>query len=145
MDELKRALEWHKKAVPNPTIESACVQIGCHYEEVSEMAQTTNDTDLCEEAEHSGRGYKLKRKSYMLTIYELSHNDKIKLLDSLCDQVVTAAGVAHSLGFDLIGALKEVNDSNYSKFVNGKAVFDKNGKIDKPTCYNPPQLERFIK
>lgn len=145
MDELKRALEWHKQAVPNPTIESACVQIGCHYEEVAEMAQATNDIDLLHESGHVAGEYKLKKKPYMLTIYELNSDDRNKILGLLCKQIVTAAGVAHSLGFDLIDALKELNDTNYSKLIDGKAVLDANGKIDKPASYNPPQLERFIK
>jgi len=144
MDELKRAVEWHKQAVPNPTIESACVQIGCHYEEVAEMAQATGDNDLLIEAERVGVEYKSKNSHYLDVLYNLNNADKIKLLDALCDQIVTAAGVAHSLGFDLIGALGEVNDSNYSKFTDGKPVFDKNGKIDKPATYIKPNLKAFI-
>ena len=42
------------------------------------------------------------------------------------------------------GALKEVNDSNHSKFENGKAVFNEQGKITKGKNYSPPELGKFI-
>jgi hypothetical protein len=41
---------------------------------------------------------------------------------------------------DIVGALREVNRSNYSKFVNGRAVFDENGKIKKGADYSKPDL-----
>lgn len=145
MDELRRAVEWHKQAVPNPTIESAAKQVGCHFEEFGEMVEAINLGGMMIQTciEKEANEFKINTSDYY--IHKIEDCDMEGLLDSLCDQIVTAAGVAHSLGFDLIGALKEVNDSNYSKFVNGKAVFDKNGKIDKPASYKPPQLERFIK
>lgn len=68
---------------------------------------------------------------------------KIELLDSLCDQIVTAIGVAHMMGFDIESALNEVNRSNWSKFIDGKAVFDENGKIAKPDTYSKPDLTSF--
>ena len=49
------------------------------------------------------------------------------------------------MGFDIIGALNEVNNSNWSKFENGKAIFDGNGKIKKGTNYFKPNLIKFIK
>ena len=46
-------------------------------------------------------------------------------------------------GMDIVGALDEVNRSNFSKFVNGKPVFDENGKIKKGANYKEPDLKRF--
>jgi predicted HAD superfamily Cof-like phosphohydrolase len=69
---------------------------------------------------------------------------KIELLDSLADQIVTAIGVAHMFGFDISGALAEVNRSNFSKFEDGKPVFDANGKITKGKNYTPPELTPYI-
>ena len=68
-----------------------------------------------------------------------------ELLDALCDQIVTAVGVAYMLGMDIQGALNEVNRSNWSKFVDGKAVFNEQGKIAKSENYTPPQLVEFVK
>ena len=47
-------------------------------------------------------------------------------------------------GLDIEGALAEVIRSNYSKFVDGKPVFDANGKIAKPATYSPPDLTAFV-
>jgi hypothetical protein len=58
----------------------------------------------------------------------------------LADQIVTAVGIASMLDMDIVGALQEVNRSNYSKFVNGRAVFDENGKIKKGADYSKPDL-----
>ena len=43
---LKRTKEWFEQAIPEPTIEQACIQIGCHLEEVSGMANAIGDFDL---------------------------------------------------------------------------------------------------
>jgi hypothetical protein len=51
---------------------------------------------------------------------------------------------AHMFGLDLIGALNEVNRSNYSKFVDDKAVFNENGKIAKGPNYSKPDLTPFL-
>ena len=62
----------------------------------------------------------------------------------MCDQIVTAVGVAHMLGYDIEGALAEVNASNFSKFENGQPVFNESGKIKKGTFYREPELLPFI-
>ena len=69
---------------------------------------------------------------------------RTELLDALCDQIVTAVGVAHMFGLDIEGALAEVNRSNWSKFVDGKPTFDANGKIAKPATYSKPDLTPFL-
>lgn len=144
---INEILKWFKKAVPEPTIENACVQIGCHYEEVGEMATALSDQvvfDISKTAEL----YKSKEVSHLISVEEvklgLGDSDKCELLDSLCDQIVTAVGVAHMLGMDIEGALDEVNRSNWSKFENGSPVFDDNGKIKKGASYFKPDLTRFI-
>lgn len=47
-------------------------------------------------------------------------------------------------GFDIVGALQEVNRSNWSKFENGEPIFDENGKIKKGPNYRPPDLSKFV-
>lgn len=71
--------------------------------------------------------------------------NQIELLDALCDQIVTAIGVAHMFGFDIQGALQEVANSNDSKFEDGKPVFNEHGKIAKGKNYFKPELAKFIK
>lgn len=76
--------------------------------------------------------------------YSVIINDKVGLTDALADQIVTAIGLAYMHGIDIEGALNEVNRSNWSKFVDGKPVFDENGKIKKGDGYTPPELSKFV-
>ena len=144
-DLLTDTVNWFKKAKPEPTKKDVCVQIGCHYEEVAEMMVA------CHGVPHMGskvmnncaEAYKETTEAYGLD--EAHHpKDHIELLDALADQIVTAVGVAYMMGFDIIGALTEVNASNWSKFVDGKAVTDENGKIIKGEGYFKPELDRFV-
>ena len=142
--EIEQILDWFKAAVPNPTDENLCVQIGCHYEEVSEMADVLMDVD----AKHAMRWYS---DVYMEVdegartyLAGFGGDEKTELLDALCDHIVTAIGVGYMAGFDMAGALQEVIRSNASKFENGKPLFDENGKIRKGKDYTPPELAQFV-
>lgn len=70
--------------------------------------------------------------------------DSVELLDALADQIVTATGVGTFLGMNVPGALAEVNRSNYSKFEDGKPIFNENKKVMKGKDYTPPDLSKFI-
>lgn len=144
---IKPILEWFEQAKPNPTTEDACVQIGCHYEEVKEMSDSTGDSDISDCCYTASSHYKMKNKNYIreIELIDSCEKTKIELLDSLCDQIVTAIGVAYMLGFDIEKSLAEVNRSNWSKFVDGKPQFNEQGKIAKPESYSPPELKGFIK
>ncbi|WP_150138765.1 nucleoside triphosphate pyrophosphohydrolase family protein [Candidatus Enterovibrio escicola] len=144
MSILKSILKWQQIAKPAPTTEDACVAIGCHYEEVGEMVYVLCGNPLLTEVDRVAVRYKEKAAHYIDVIKELKDGEKIELLDSLCDQIVTAIGVAHMLDFDIEGALDEVNKSNYSKFEDGNAVLDGNGKIRKGRDYFKPDLTKFI-
>lgn len=139
---IKPILSWFEQAKPNPTIEDACVQIGCHYEEVAEMAEITGDL-FSYDLSVSADDYKAIDPD-CINVIPVSENLKIDLLDALCDQIVTAIGVAYMMGFDIEKALEEVNRSNWSKFVDGKPQFNKQGKIAKPESYSPPDLKAFL-
>ena len=131
--------EWFKAAKPNPSTVDACVQIGCHYEEVAEMSAVLNyDVEYMLAA--TALEYKMNH------IWHLGDNAdaRVELLDALCDQVVTAVGVAYMMGMDIEGALAEVNRSNWSKFEGGVPVFNEQGKIAKGVEYTPPELSDYI-
>ncbi|WP_230588106.1 nucleoside triphosphate pyrophosphohydrolase family protein [Gallibacterium anatis] len=132
--------EWFEVAIPKPTEKNQAIQIGCHLEEVAEMLNVF-DRKLGVYIDLYARSYKEWKTLDNIdwTDYKL-----IELLDALCDQIVTAIGVAHMFGFDIKKALAEVNKSNWSKFENGKPVFYKNGKIKKGKYYKEPELEMFI-
>ena len=142
MSEIKRTLEWFQQAMPGPTDEQKCIQIGCHFEEVDEMLQATGFIgELVDDVSSDLK----KARSYTVDgLINQVNGNETELLDSLVDQIVTAIGVCHTMGFDLEGALAEVNRSNFSKFENGKAVFDENGKITKGEHYSKPDLKPYI-
>lgn len=138
---LERTKTWFEKAIPEPTMEQACIQIGCHFEEVGEMKDVLGDVhSIGIAAEY----FKMAPECEVELLSHFSDSGKAELLDSLVDQIVTAVGVGHMLGMDVLGALEEVNRSNFSKFEDGKAVFDENGKIKKGKNYSKPNLKPFI-
>lgn len=71
---------------------------------------------------------------------EVDVTNRGEFLDALADQVVTLAGVAHCANMALPEAVRRVNESNWSKYVDGKPVFNKQGKIAKGPDYEPPNL-----
>lgn len=72
-------------------------------------------------------------------------DNNIETLDALCDVIVTCVGLAYLKGFDIRGAMEEVNRSNFSKFDDeGKPIFRDDGKILKHSNYTKPELEDFI-
>ncbi len=143
-DSITDIRNWFKAAKPEPTAKDALVQQGCHFEEVIEHLTSIGIEieGLCDLSNDLKSNTSLQTDdaitNYMDTI------DRIELLDALCDQIVTATGVAYMMGFDIEGALKEVIRSNNSKMVKGKFEFDANGKIQKPDSYSEPNLTPFI-
>lgn len=143
-DSITDITNWFKAAKPEPTAKDALVQQGCHFEEVVEHLTSIGieSEDLCDLSNDLKSNTGLQTDdaiaNYMDTI------DNLELLDALCDQIVTATGVAYMMGFDIEGALKEVMRSNNSKMVDGKFIFDDNGKIQKPDSYSKPDLTSFL-
>lgn len=139
---------WFERAVPTPTDKNRVVQVGCHLEEVAEMFDAfTPGAALVEILNEIADEMKAgppdeEQATYMRGVFE--RMNRKELLDALCDQIVTAVGVAHMFGLDIGGALNEVNRSNWSKMVDGQPVFDANGKIAKGGNYTPPNLEPFV-
>ena len=140
---INKTLEWFKAAVPNTDNKTLSVQIGCHLEEVVEMldALEISNKVLLEDAAHSLTALAEALKSGR---HHIEYIDDTEMLDSLADQIVTATGVAHMLSMDIVGALDEVNRSNFSKFEDGKPVFLDGGKIGKGKDYVAPDLAPYL-
>lgn len=144
---LQDTLDWFKEAMPNPDIKNFNVQVGCHLEEVVEMiTELHTDNDI-------GKHHLARAIVYLNALAEYmkrNHHFVIKMgkrhdfADAVVDQTVTAAGINYILDVDHIGALNEVNRGNYSKFVDGKAVFDENGKIKKGPNFVKADLTPYI-
>lgn len=137
--------EWFNLAIPKPTVDNQRVQLGVHCEEFVEMLAAINIPS-----------FEIKRLNALNALHDLAtilktnkelcvvvHNRQ-EFLDGLADQVVTATGCSHMFGMDLPGALEEVNESNFSKFVDGKPIFNEHGKIGKGPDYFKPDLTKFV-
>lgn len=145
---LDNTLRWFSEAKPNPTKNDLIVQMGVHFEEVTEMLENISTSD-------SPAARKLDTAySALLALandmkadpesYYVAEDQRPGILDALCDQIVTATGTGYMLGMDVVGAMNEVNRSNWSKFVDGKAIFNEQGKIAKGPDYTKPDLTRFV-
>lgn len=142
MNTLESIKEWFEKAAPQPKIENQMMQIGCHFEEIKEMCHAMNL--YCDDVVTQELRFKTNCLSYRRGIENMDSKEKAAVLDALCDQIVTAVGVGYMLGFDMIGALAEINASNWSKFQDGRPVFDGSGKIAKGVGYFKPNLTEFL-
>lgn len=129
---------WFSKAIPEPAEKNFTTQTGVHFEEVSEMIESLEGLDAHSRAVFDQAATALNAladglKSGTVTA---AVKDPVELLDALCDQVVTATGVAHMTGLDMEAGLKEVADSNDSKFdAAGQPIFNEDMKIMKGPSY----------
>ena len=146
-NELQRTLEWFQQAVPTPIGKNQQVQRGCHFEEVyEELDNLEVEYAIANMQQLTKAKIAMKSLSNTLKVGEISLKPKSKVedLDALVDQIVTSVGKAYMLGYNVLEALKRVNDSNYSKFEDGKPVFDENGKLAKGRDYFKPYLEDLV-
>lgn len=140
--------EWFKRAVPTPQEKNQSSQLGCHFEEVAEMFEglegTTLEVKKLLEETHS----KLKELSEHLkqTSGTVVITDRVKVLDSLGDQIVTSVGVGYMNQLNVPSGLIEIDRSNWSKFDEyGQPILDPvTHKITKGPNYSPPELWAFV-
>lgn len=140
---------WFERARPVPSQQHFTSQLGVHYEEVSESLETLEGNDLetnqlISVAQEAIRNLAEHLKSNSSRDI-VSVTSPVLFLDSLCDQIVTATGVAHTLSYDIVGAMTEVNRSNFSKFdENGQPLFDANKKVIKGPQYSKANLLPYL-
>jgi predicted HAD superfamily Cof-like phosphohydrolase len=142
--------EWFRAAIPRPTERYALTQLSVHFEEVSEMVQVLGaagaTSESCRQLIFTADALSYFQRQIKAGSVELVLNkiNRVELLDALCNQIVTAVGVAHMFGMDIEGALKEVANSNDSKFEeNGEPIFNAQTKIMKGPRYQPPELDQY--
>ena len=146
---LARTAEFAHIVHPNgatPTAQQS--QLGVHFEEVAEMTETLSSSDpaitkAITEAyvALAALGDLLKTTSDKPTVVI---NDRLGFIDAIADQLVTATVSAEMLGMDPVGALQEVNRSNYSKLTDGKMAIDSlTNKWIKGPGYTPPKLRFY--
>jgi len=140
---IKSIHHWHALARPKPDNRAFNVQLGCHFEEIAEMTETifSSSPEFVNDLErlhyYAGRvANQLKKGEAVAHIL-----DRKEFIDSVADQVVTGIGSAYCANMNSQLAIERVNTSNWSKYMDGKPVFDANGKIAKPPTYREPDLE----
>lgn len=139
---------WFQQAKPNPTKRDIGVQMGVHFEEVGEML------DCVLGSNKTASMYVIEAKAAIKALashmkangdlYGIAEEDRVEMLDALCDQIVTAVGVGKFAGMNVPDAAAHVDDSNWSKFQNGTALLDQNGKIIKGPNYFRPDLKQYV-
>jgi hypothetical protein len=145
-DSLRSIEDWFKQAKPHPKAKDQSTQLGVHFEEVGEMLDSLVATGmdsfniLVEARVHiKALANLMKRDPYAISVA-----NREEFLDSVADQIVTAVGSGYMHAMDVPGAAHEVDRSNWSKFVDGKPIFDENRKIMKGPGYFKPSLAAFI-
>lgn len=143
---LQSIARWHQEARPTPDNKQFTKQLGCHIEEFVEMLRTLQVLTATGEVIAD-----LKKLQLTALLEQLATEmkegtiiaaitDRKEFTDSLGDQIVTAVGAGYTAGIDVVEATHRINESNWSKFVNGKPVFNEHGKIAKPDTYTPADL-----
>lgn len=138
---------WFEKAVPEPKSKNFHTQLGVHFEEVCEIFDTIDSSDL--QTNHllnsaadalNNLAKHLKTNDNVITI-----TDQVEFIDSICDQIVTGIGSCHMAGLPVVEPIDEVNKSNWSKFDDlGNPIFDENQKIIKGPNYFKPDISKFL-
>lgn len=146
---IKEIQEWFKRAVPEPRLESLSVQIGCDIEEQREQIscfEYTTHRHLIRSLIETELSFKECQEAELEEIKDILRVEcSLKsFVDAQADKIVTSVGILHMLGIDAHELLERVNDSNFSKFEDGKPVFDENGKIKKGKNYCKPIIGDLV-
>ena len=83
-------------------------------------------------------------EEYKETLQAFQQRDIIELADGLADMVWVIMGLCNSVGIDFEKVWKEVQSSNMSKFEDGKAIKNDQGKILKPESYFKPDIKKVL-
>jgi predicted HAD superfamily Cof-like phosphohydrolase len=75
----------------------------------------------------------------------LAKKDMVGVADGLTDILYVVYGIGHNFGIDLDYTFDAVHESNMSKLdVNGKAQYNKSGKVRKGKYYVPPDIKGVL-
>lgn len=147
---LESITSWFKTAKPTISDKNKATQLAAHLEEVNELFEVLKDLQFEPEMRtrlgviHQELALATQQMYQLGELPAMNQENRVAILDSLADQVVTGTGVAYFLEMKWDEALTEVNQSNYSKFEDNKPLLDSNGKIIKGKNYFKPSLEKFV-
>lgn len=150
-----RTLLFAQQAFPNQNLNTHRVQLGVLIEEVAELLASFQLTDASSDMDRALAMALMERLGNTLKSGSSPHNpdtivsivvkDHRDHLDALADVRVMTYSTAHAAGYDFQGAIDNIDDSNFSKFLNGKPLYSENGKLLKGPHYVAPDLTPFIK
>jgi predicted HAD superfamily Cof-like phosphohydrolase len=83
-------------------------------------------------------------EEYKETLEAFHEKDVIEVADGLADMVWVIMGMCSSCGIDFEKVWNEVKASNMSKFIDGKAIKNEDGKIMKPEAYFRPDIKKVL-
>ena len=76
----------------------------------------------------------------------ISEKNLIEVADALTDILYVTYGAGHAFGINLDKCFEEVQNSNMSKLdIDGKPIYNENGKVMKGPNYYKPNLNKLIK
>ena len=75
----------------------------------------------------------------------MKNKDLLEVADALTDILYVTYGAGHAFGIDLDKCFNEVQNSNMSKLdINGKPIYNSDGKVMKGPNYFKPDLKKFV-
>ena len=75
----------------------------------------------------------------------IKNKDLLEAADALTDILYVTYGAGHAFGINLDNCFNEVQNSNMSKLdIDGKPIFNENGKVMKGPNYYKPNLSKFL-
>ena len=75
----------------------------------------------------------------------MKNKDLLEVADALTDILYVTYGAGHAFGINLDNCFNEVQNSNMSKLdIDGKPIFNENGKVMKGPNYYKPNLSKFL-
>ena len=79
-------------------------------------------------------------------IEAVNNRELLEVADALTDILYVTYGAGHAFGIDLDACFDEVQNSNMSKLgLDGKPIFNDQGKVMKGPNYFKPDLSKYIK
>lgn len=145
----QRAANWLATAGKAQNAENLSCQIGCHIEEFTEFVDGILLLDMGIDAAAESANNALKTIAKLIKSGQvravIPDENRIAVLDALCDSEVAGNGVAYLASMDKPGADNVVMAKNEDKFnADGTPVILPGGKIGKRTGWTPPDLSPFV-
>ena len=75
----------------------------------------------------------------------MNNKNLLEVADALTDILYVTYGAGHAFGIDLDKCFNEVQNSNMSKLdINGRPIYNEDGKVMKGPNYFKPDLSKFL-